>query len=275
MNRKQEQGELIFMLGQFFGPLLRIAANPEGFESVEKVKALARFFAEYPAILSALERFSTGEPGHNYLHQKTLSQMPIYGLLSPGDFGPNSEQLIHTVSGASKRVLEAVLSIPIPLDSTIHEARTPFTTYCLLKNLCSTSVKKIVWTDRYFSPSLFHRHLSEVPPSTEITLITWPRSKCGSKKDETRYDQFLDVSRLFALERGPVTYSLITYEDIHDRWLLCDDNLFQLGGSVKDIGKETTFTVSRLDSTPDNLSKVEKLISGGTEVFGKVQTVHP
>ena len=48
------------------------------------------------------------------------------------------------------------------------------------------------------------------------------------------YDEFIDVSRSFSQERGPDKYRLLVEEAFHDRWLRCDEQLFHLGGSIKD-----------------------------------------
>ena len=47
----------------------------------------------------------------------------------------------------------------------------------------------------------------------------------------------------------PGDYRVVTDEHFHDRWLQCDNNLFALGGSIKDIGNGTTFTITRIDTT--------------------------
>ncbi len=85
----------------------------------------------------------------------------------------------------------------------------------------------------------------------------------------------MGVSKLFAQERGPQGYQLVTDEHFHDRWLRCDDKLFSLGGSIKDLGNESTFTISKLDSTSDNIRQVEEPMRRGQEVFGPNNPNHP
>jgi hypothetical protein len=85
----------------------------------------------------------------------------------------------------------------------------------------------------------------------------------------------MDISKLFALERGPTGYRLIVSDDFHDRWLRCDDKLFSLGGSIKDLGNDSTFTISKLDFTPENVKYFDDAINGGSEVFGPNNPIHP
>ena len=57
--------------------------------------------------------------------------------------------------------------------------------------------------DRYFDQSLFGRYFADTPTTTEIVLISWPESKATSRADKQRYSDFMGISKLFALERGP------------------------------------------------------------------------
>jgi hypothetical protein len=48
-----------------------------------------------------------------------------------------------------------------------------------------------------------------------------------------------------------------------------------LGGSIKDLARQATFTISRLDSRADNLKQFDDAASSGTEIFGPKQMAHP
>jgi hypothetical protein len=100
--------------------------------------------------------------------------------------------------------------------------------------------------DRYLDHSFFHRYLYGTVVSPKVTLLTVPQPAPGGR-DAGRYREFLDVSRLYAQERGPDKYTLLTLppSDFHDRWLRRDDELFLLGGSPKDL--EKLFTIGKLE----------------------------
>jgi hypothetical protein len=80
--------------------------------------------------------------------------------------------------------------------------------------------------------------------------VTWPKSKFTQARDIRRYDDFMDASRLFAQQHGPDAYRLITDEQIQARFLQADGTMLALPDSVKELGSGTTFTISKLDSTP-------------------------
>jgi len=274
MTRKRQQAELMFSLGQFFGPVLRVAEHPEGFDKEEKTRIMARFFHDHDAFNQLLIKFClTGEAGHKYAVQFTQAQCQISRIHAQATHSNLSEnELLDLVTEVSEKVTEILISIPVPVDSSIYEAQTPFSTYCFVNDLCSTVHGSLVWLDRYFDQTVFHRFFSDTPRSVLITLVTLPVTSAKGPSDTKRLSEFLDVSRLFALERGQAGYRLIANSHFHDRWLQCDEKLFTLGGSIKDLAKP--FTISRIDSTADNLKHVEEAIADGTELFGPNQPQH-
>src|SRR5262249_53640241 len=246
MNRKKDQAELLFQFGTLLGPVLKLAEHPESYDGEERTRILARFWGEKDRFEQAVRRFVAGEPGHFYYEAliSILDSLPGPVQLSRR---PSNSEFLHAITECRDKVMDGICSIPIPVEATIHEAGTPFSTYCIIKDLCSTVKTELVWMDRYFDQALFHRYFADTPSTARVTLVTWPETKCQSAADRRRYDEFMNVSRLFAQERGPERYRLITDEQFHDRWLRCDDKLFALGGSVKDLRNDVTFTISKLD----------------------------
>ncbi len=165
--------------------------------------------------------------------------------------------------------MKAILDIPTEVSSEVLEARSPFQAYCKLKAFCETTNLKLVWVDPYIGAGLFHRYFSELPESVEVTLVTKKRS--GSAE----YQEMLDISRLYAQERGPSKYQLRVETSNHDRWLRCDDQIYHLGGSAKDAGKRSNFTITKLASTPENFQTLDNLITSAAELFGPTNTTHP
>jgi hypothetical protein len=274
MNRKRQQAEILFQAGQLFGPMLKMVENPESYDQDERTRILARYFADVQRFVGNFREFINGEPGHIYEGQyfKAMERIGPFGSIA----GLSSfEHLADAVKALSAAVFDAIYSIPVPIDSSIHEAHTPFSTYCLVKAMCSTARARIDWMDRYFDATLFGRYFVDVPETSVITLVTWPESRCTGAKDRQRYTDFMGVSRLYALERGPDKYRLMTAEDFHDRRLRCDDKMLLLGDSIKDLGKNSTFTTSRLDDTDDNRRNFDEAIARATEVFGPTNTAHP
>lgn len=272
MSRKREQAELFVKLGELVGPLKKIAENPQTFDSDEKSRILARYFHDAAKFGDAFREFCGTEPGHLYHSQQYLATLTLNLFANKAGMEPHAT--FDRVPKLWEDLFGILSSIPVPVESSIHAAHTPFSVYCLLQQLCTTVQKRIVWLDRYFDHRVFHRFFAETPKSVEIVLVTWPRSKFNSNKDLRRYDELLDVSRLFAQERGVSGYRLLTNEDIHARWLRCDDGLFNLGDSINALGTRVDFTVSKLDSTPENFSQIDSRLTSGVELFGSNQTTH-
>lgn len=265
---------MLFKLGQFLGPIMKVVESPASYDRDERTRILARLYSESNAFSQLVNAFVRGEQGHYYSAQHELIHLAI-NMFNPPVFKGDADDgvLREVVNRVSTMIQEAILSIPIPVDSTIHEARTPFSTYCLLKDLCPTVKAQVVWLDRYFDQTIFHRFFTEVPKIARVTLVTLPASSLTSKKDKDRHTEFMDVSELFAIERGTQGYRLVANATFHDRWLRCDERLFMLGGSIKDLAKP--FTISRLDSSPDNQRQFDEAVNNGTEVFGPSQPLHP
>jgi hypothetical protein len=275
MNRKRQQSELMFSLGQFFGPVLRVAEHPNDFDADEKARILARFFHDHDAFNQLLIKYChSGESGHKYAIQFAQAQHQISLIHQYSTYNNISEpELLKLVVEVAQKVTDTIISIPVPVDSAIYEAQTPFSTYCFVKDICSTAHATIVWLDRYFDQTIFHRFLVDTPRSAQITLVTLPPASGMGKADAKRIADFMDISRLFAQERGTAGYRLVANSQFHDRWLQCDNKLFTLGGSIKDLDKP--FTISRLDSNPDNQKHFDGAVVDGTELFGPSQPNHP
>lgn len=157
------------------------------------------------------------------------------------------------------------------VDTVIYQARTPFSAYCYIRSLLETTQSRIQYVDRYVDDTLIVRFLQRIPSFVDATVVTWPGAKHVNPK---KYAGFIDVSRLYAVER-PTKYRLLTNPSIHDRWLVCDNQFFLLGGSLKDAADASVFTVSRMDPTPAISQKVSDLIGSGTELFGPSTPIHP
>ena len=274
MNRKSEQADIIFRLGCLLGPLEQAATDPSRFDSDEQERIRARFLADLPTFLNAAVQFCNGEPGHQYGRQQDVilgCHNEMRGKIVQAE---RIEELQSTLQDNRDRIIQQILSVPVPVDSAIYEARTPFSTYCLVKDVCSTVRQRVVWLDRYFDQTLFHRFFTDTPPGARVTLVTLPGAGLTSRNDRTRHAEFMDVSRLFAIERGLQGYQLIENANFHDRWLRCDDKLFTLGGSIKDLDKGP-FTMSCIDSTPQNRQHFDDAVVRGNEVFGPEHTTHP
>ena len=220
-----------------------------------------------------MNQFAQNERGHIYGVQSSAATSELSQI---GGHIASSNWLAWLASdgfGARNRIISHILSIPVPVESAIHEAHSPFSTYCFVKDLCSTVKTQIVWLDRYFDQTVFHRFLTDTPANVAITLVTLPAANLKGKADQQRHNEFMDISRLFAQQRGQSAYRLIENQDFHDRWLRCDDRLFALGGSIKQL--DQPFTITKIDFAPGNVKHFDDAVNNGVELFGPSHPNHP
>lgn len=269
MNRKEQQADVIYRLGQLLRPLQDVVDAPDHHNSQSRARACAKFTHDADIFLGELHKFTIGQAGHKYdIEYDKVVRARNHLRNDLASFRDDDERLATALTGCRETMMKAILDIPTEIESEVLEAHSPFQAYCKLKAYCETTNQKLVWADPYTGPGLFHRYLNGLPDSVEVALITKDRGNNGE------YQSFLDISRMYAQERGPAKYRLIVEPNNHDRWLRCDDQLYHLGGSAKDAGKKSDFTITRLEPTPANFQKLDNLISSGRELFGPNTQTH-
>lgn len=272
MNRKEQQAEIIYKLGLLLAPFEDLAHHPERYDSESRIQIEARYSAENPTFLNQVQAFTHGEPGHVY---ESVGR-DIFKLLRAlqsdvMNYRDEPKRLLNNINYTRQAIVNEILRIPCAGEGMILEAYTPFSTYCRIKDICQTAARRLIWVDRYLDSSLFYRYLRGIPDTVIIVLITWPADKRKSKD----YQELLSMSRDYAAERGSDFYRLLVHPSSHDRWLCSDDSIYSLGGSIKEAGRGAYFTMTRVESSPQNLQKVEKLLSTATEIYGPKCPAHP
>lgn len=233
MDRKQQQTDFLYHIGLVLRPIIEVIEQPSKFDTAERASVQARFQTDHQKLHNALYEFCMGEPGAQYQAEwgemsalsGRIEQLVRQHLVT----SPN--RLQDEIEKARQELVTIILAVPVTVDSTIFEARTPFTAYCRMRELSGAARSSMLYCDRYVSHTLFHRLFEHVPDSAQITVVTWPRSK---HKNPTEYDKFIDVSKLFAKER-PTSYRLLVKPDFHDRWLQCDNLLFHSAGRPRTL----------------------------------------
>jgi len=273
MDRKAKQADLIFQMGLVLKPVLDIIQDPAKYDSDERRHVRACFHVDRDKLHDDIHAFCRSDPGAEYLVEMRDIQEPLNRMndLVLRSLVEDPSGMAAKLEGLRQDFLKALAEFPVSVDTVIYDAKTPFSAYCRIRSLCETTNTRVQYMDRYLDDTLIPRLLQGIPPSVHVTVVTWPKAKHNNTKN---YDAFIDISRLYAKER-PTKYRLLTNPLFHDRWLICDDQFYHLGGSVKDAADTCVFTVSRVDSTPANLQKVADLIDNGTELFGPTNPVHP
>ncbi len=267
MNRLEQKSDLFVKLGALFGPLLKLADAPANYNQQERAETLARYFADLPKLQADFEAFSTGQPGHNYAIESQQFRSALHAILHSLLAGQSLEAIVRKHLAIAQAAIDAV---PVPATSVILEAGSPFTAYCRLRELCEAdATASLAWLDPFMGAGIFHRFITGVRPIVPVTLVTCEPGPHAGARDRARWAEFLDVSRLYASERGPTLYSLVVQPNLHDRWAVFDEKrIYSLGGSAKDAGHKDYFTITSVEATPTNLQLIKVHISGGTEFFG-------
>lgn len=267
MDRLQQKHDLFIKLGMLFGPLFQLVENPDRYDEQEEAETLARYFSEVFELTRDFDRFTKGQPGHEYRLQSNQFSASLQSIRASLQHGMLLKDIVYKQFEIARAAINAV---PIPRTSVILEAGSPFTTYCKLKQLCEVdATKSLAWLDPYMASDIFHRYVSGVRAEAIVVLVTSEPGQHAGNKYKSRWAEFLDVSRLYAQERGPTKYMLVVQPNLHDRWVIFDTKrIYSLGGSAKDAGDKDYFTIASVEASDENQQKIRQLIATGIEYFG-------
>jgi len=243
VKRSEMKCELNCQLGALFAELDAIADNPDAFSTPAKEEALARYNANNGALRKNVIKFSKPTPNLEYRKQRRDFSHAIRRVADEIE-RLSFQALPEVVNQGKEKAKKALNSIPATDDLELLKEKEPFTAYCAIRNLfCNESTKSILWIDPYLKECIFHRFLRGVGRDVDITLVTRAVSPTADPEKRRARQEFLDVSNLFAQEHAG-RYTLLTRPHLHDRKLVVDDTRFYLlGGSAKDAGKKSYFTI--------------------------------
>lgn len=272
-NRLQQKHDLFVKLGELFGPLKRMIDHPEQYDEQENAETVARYFAEYLCLIKEFQTFSLGQVGHNYAIQHHKFFYALDGVKNQLTHGSHLKDVVPAALATAYNAIDA---IPVPRTSVILEAGSPFTAYCRLRELCEVdATSSLCWLDPYFDENIFPRYIANIRPSVPVTLVTCGPNTHSPKRDQARWTAFLDVSRLYAQERGPSLYRLVVQPTLHDRWVIFDEKrIYVLGGSAKDAANRDDFTITGIEASAANFQSIQSHINTGTEFFGPSTPTH-
>jgi hypothetical protein len=168
-------------------------------------------------------------------------------------------RLHESLEETKRQVLEKIDQIPIDWTSVIFQESTPFSTHLRIYDAIRTAKRRIHYFDRYLDADFYPLYLRDVGRSLEIRLVT------------TKGTQHYGATNIAAISRLAqqefTDYQLIQCAQsvLHDRNLRIDDRIFNLGTSIKDVGKHATnFAVA--DNTAQAHQILDDLIKKGTVI---------
>jgi len=180
MNRREQQADVIYKLGQLLRPLQDVVDAPDSHNSQMRASACAKFTHDADVFLGELHRLTISQPGHSYSieYDKVVKARNHLrnDLASSRD---DDSKLAAALARCRGTMMAAILDIPTEAASEVLEAHSPFQAYCKLKAFCETTHQQLVWADPYTGPGLFHRYLKGLPDSVVLALITKDRGNNG------------------------------------------------------------------------------------------------
>ena len=149
---------------------------------------------------------------------------------------------------SGKREVEPYLSIG-PLEVTYIEAGKPRKARRFLKDLLGSLKGKIRVSDPYYGRKSLDT-LEMIPKKCDVQFLTAHSNESQSKLKAAVSD-FKKERQGFELKRYP------NKKELHDRYILTDEQLLILGHGIKDIGDRESFvvTISR-QLAPDLLANI-------------------
>ena len=266
-DRKEEQADLLIQFGDLIAPLEGLVALPEKQTPQTRSRACAKFIHDLQLFQQNVQQFVTGELGHHY----SVERQGIIGSLNIfssqlDQFRDDPEVIKSRLADLRETVKRNILSIPCDVEEGVIGSGSPFTAYLKIRSICETAEKELVFVDPWMGAGTPRRYFRDIPESVVVSVITKKRSRQD-------FSDFLDLSWLYSKERGHLKYRLFYHSDLHDRYLKADDTVYHLGGSIKDAGVGSDFTITNGDA--QTAEAISKLMKEATEVFGPKNPKHP
>ncbi len=268
-SRKEQQAELLIQFGELIAPMEELVNHPKQQTAQSRARASAKFTHDCDLFKRSLSDFTNGESGHNY----KVEYSQISGRLNVFtnqmvSFRDDTAKLAGELQQVRQTATQYILAIPCDLDSEVLEAGSPFTAFVKLRSICETASQQLVFVDPYMGQGAARRYFHNIAADVSVTVIT-------KRRNGDEFRDFIDVSKLYADERGVSLYRLMYHPDLHDRYLQCDDSVYHLGGSLKDAGRKSGYTVTRIQVAANATETIEKLVQESSETFGPSNLNHP
>lgn len=147
-------------------------------------------------------------------------------------------------------VRSAINQVPITWEAEFVPDGSPLTAYIKIQQALGTANKRVHLIDPYVHPRLFSLYFNHLDHSVETYLIT--------KSNNIKH--VIDQAKLAYVEFDKFRLLKYPNEKSHDRNLRVDDNIFNLGGSVKDLAVKSYYNFTVADSTQTGHDFIDDII---------------
>ena len=266
-DKAAERDTLILQLGQLIAPITVLAEKSPSPNSIEYRVTAAKFrqdFAHWRVEAGKFVVIGDVEFGHELnditvFPSRFLNEISALANASSKDDNAKQVELRKSLERCKKMTLDAINKVPIAFEPELLAAATPFSTYLKIRDAMGTATRRIHYFDRYLDADFFPLYLRDKDRSLEIRLVT--------THGNVDYG-VINVAAVSKLAEQEFTdYQLIESQsnDLHDRNLRIDDNIFHLGPSLSDAGQRpTNFTPA--DNSAAAHTILDGLITNGTIV---------
>ena len=265
------KSQLLYQFGLLLAPIENgIRAAEQGF-SPSYSEARARYEYSLTGFYVQFNKFFLEAiPGHKFSAEfdRWVGVKVAFGRKLQRNDEFNTE-VKGAVDDYKKTTFHVVSSIPNNLEDRIVGKHSPFSAFLIIRALLENARRRVLVIDPYVDDNIFYRYLSHISSDAEVILATEMKNLKGSSEI-----RFLDCSRLLAQERGVDKYTLISSQ-MHDRWLLVDDEIYHSGASLKDAARSDPFTLARIELTQAVRDEIDKVLSTGSVIFGPSCPNHP
>jgi hypothetical protein len=238
LDKAHQKNRLIMEFGILLAPLRELAARETPPRQVDYIRALAPFETG-PAVWwnhAHLFAQGMGKIEENLVHLFGNSLMSIrFTVGHPvADLDGLQKSLRACIEDLEQRFLKLVDLIPLDWELSLSEGQTPFTFYMHVLDAVSMARNRLHYFDRYLKPEFFDLYLRNVDRDLEIKLVT------TAGKGNYGVQGVLAISELARQEFSNYQLIQVAPADMHDRNLRIDDQVFTLGTSAADAGKQPT-----------------------------------
>ena len=258
-ERLAARDELLTLLGMLIRPISDLLEDDSSGTAIRHVRA--RFRADYKNLMQSVSVVCRPNPQLSYDEELIAVKRKAWqfdALMTALLDGRPREALLEEFHEIAAGTANLIRDIPADDLSSILPAASPFNAYQTLRALCGSAQERLELFDPYADGHTIVRYLSEAAPSVAVRLVT--SSKAIGAKSAVHDSHLRSVADLFGQERGNL-FSLLVNQDLHDRHLRVDDAIYHLGGSVKDAGRRSPYTITQVNDSPTTSVALDQILA--------------
>lgn len=252
---QESQKEIVAMIGSFITVLKSyshsLSSTSEDTEESRLYRSLQPLVSEFSVKANFFSDFCTKYHYPIYCKEIVRATSRITMLLGYQTLPSQKKAISKFVAELDlnieklSEVMIATAQIVTPSIDTNIRADNSFSAYCIFSSIFDTTSSLLLLVDPYIDSNIFYRYLYRLPKQTNIVIVTDKKNLTGQK-----LNAFESVEVLFETEYPNYQRKMAT--KLHDRYLVNDTSAYSLGGSIKDAGKRSDYSIVQLSDAKRN-----------------------